>query len=340
MDTNQDSTAWMSLGRVAAVTAVVGVHACAPFLLGSVGTHSTGWWAANVIDTGLRWCVPVFVMISGALLLDPSREESPSRFYARRASRIAVPLITWTAFYLALRFALDGLSAKTAARDLAAGLPYYHLYFLFALAGLYLLTPALRAVIRSTSKRSVAWLAAGLMAIGMIDQATELLAGAGGHNAATWFVPFLGFYVAGWLLQQVALERRTCRIALAVFGLGWALSLIGTAVTADGTTTGQAVYFYGYLSPPIVAMSLAAFVLLRRIGRAVDGPRVVALSAMTFGVYLVHPAFIHVLWRNTDGPSGVAVAGAIPLTVASIALAATGVVWALLRLPGVRRTVS
>lgn len=58
------------------------------------------WWISNVYDSISRWGVPVFVMVSGALLLDTSKQEGILTFYKKRLSKIFIPIIFWTAFYL------------------------------------------------------------------------------------------------------------------------------------------------------------------------------------------------------------------------------------------------
>src|SRR5437763_9984766 len=46
------------------------------------------WWVANFWDAFTRWAVPAYIMLSGALLLDPVRAEHPSDFYRKRLGRI------------------------------------------------------------------------------------------------------------------------------------------------------------------------------------------------------------------------------------------------------------
>ena len=48
------------------------------------------------MDLMFVWAVPVFVMISGALVLDRSAHAAgPAAFYRRRFARILPPLIAW-----------------------------------------------------------------------------------------------------------------------------------------------------------------------------------------------------------------------------------------------------
>ena len=88
------------------------------------------WLAANR-DSAARWCVPVFVMISGALLLTPNgRRRAPLLKPPRGADLRAA----WTLFYLLWRTALDWiddgrLDLSFWPRKLAHGEPYYHLWY-------------------------------------------------------------------------------------------------------------------------------------------------------------------------------------------------------------------
>ena len=82
--------------RTLAALAVVGVHVAAMWLVARPGANDSLWWAANLWDSFLHWCVPVFVMISGALWLGSTRPESARDFYRRRAQRLVWPLLGWT----------------------------------------------------------------------------------------------------------------------------------------------------------------------------------------------------------------------------------------------------
>src|ERR1700709_417019 len=70
----RSSLAWMDLLRIGAIVAVVVIHAISTATKSSgTGWHSAWWWTANFLNSACLWCVPVFVMVSGALLLDPAR---------------------------------------------------------------------------------------------------------------------------------------------------------------------------------------------------------------------------------------------------------------------------
>jgi surface polysaccharide O-acyltransferase-like enzyme len=237
----------------------------------------------------------------------------------------------------------EDLSVEDAARGVLAGTPFLQLYFLYVLVGLYALAPFLKIVIRHTTRRMQAGLAGVLIGIGALDQFASMLVGAGSSTAATRFLPFAGYFVAGWVLRDIRLTPYRVRVAGASFvtSVVATAGLVGVLSAPDGWgTPGQ--YLYGYLSPTVVVMSLSAFVLLRAAGAAlrVRRHRATAVASVTFGIFLVHPLVLYPLqaaWQLPSPPLSllVAAAGHVALTVAaSVALTVL-----LRRIPYVRAAV-
>ncbi|MFZ5871359.1 MAG: acyltransferase [Actinomycetota bacterium] len=329
-------TAWMDAARVVAIVAVVVIHVLAPTVEGrGVDVGSAAWWVADALNSASRWCVPVFLMISGALALDPARVARPRDFYRRRWQRIGVPLVFWTAFYLAFRQAVlgAGLTPERAAADVAAGAPFLQLYFLYVLAGLVLVTPFLKVVTRHATWRMQLGFAVVLLALGALDQLVTFAAGVGEPNAATRFLPFIGYYVLGWALRDVLLAGRW----VVWTSLAWAASVVAVALLAYVREFGEVGrYAYGFLSLPVIVMSVAGYLLLHHwLRRGWGWLRPVA--PLAFGVFLVHGALVygvrHVVGVPTDllGVVLWATAGTVAYTVAS-----AGITWVLLRVPYLR----
>ena len=59
--------------RVSAIVGVVFLHVAAQIIYQFNTVGRGWWWTANVIDSCTRWAVPIFIMLSGMLLLDPSK---------------------------------------------------------------------------------------------------------------------------------------------------------------------------------------------------------------------------------------------------------------------------
>src|SRR5258708_11246214 len=117
--------------RIVAAVAVVAVHS-ATTVVGAYGKVSgSEWWLANTIDAASRWAVPIFVMISGAVILDPAKYEGLATFYKKRLKRILLPLAFWIVVYAIANhfFRGDPLSVMFVLKRILFDQPYEHLYF-------------------------------------------------------------------------------------------------------------------------------------------------------------------------------------------------------------------
>lgn len=192
--------------RVLAVAAVALLHASATGVVRHDSLGSLQWWTANAIDASCRWAVPVFLMLSGALALDPARHEPLLLYYRRRLMRVGIPLVAWAAFYFlwAATYHDQRVTAESIGASLRAGLVENHLYFLVVILGLYAVAPVLREVVRRVEP-SAGWMLAvllcGLAACGIPQGYSPM-------NAFTLITPYVGYFVLGFLLRGSALARR------------------------------------------------------------------------------------------------------------------------------------
>lgn len=336
---NKHHLDWVDGTRCVAALAVVLLHAAASAVTDRSLLGSSGWWAANLFDAATRWCVPVFVMLSGALLLTPACEGDTWRdFYSRRFGRVLLPLLFWSLFYLA--YDLYWVFVRDAEpdwgfmlRQTLIGMPYFHLWFLFMLPGLYLVTPLLRQMLTVLCRKQLGVLCVGLLVLAMANKLFTLWRGDGAPFAGVLFIPYIGYFLAGYLIASGPRNTRwpwpvlLASIVLTAAGCGW---LAGQGKLAAGT------YFYDYFSIATVPAGLAAFALCLRLPKW----RLFAwLAPLSFGIYLIHPMWLDLLWQNDLRPTTLHPVLAIPLLTV-FAFTVSGILaWLLLRLPGMRRVV-
>jgi len=139
--------AWISWSRVIAIVAVVVIHTTGSTAAAEVPTAATP--LARVLDIGSIYAVPLFVMLSGALLLDPDRYPGAREFWHKRAVRLLPAIVFWHLWYVALRM-LRGERPRAGEllRWVWTGEVYPQLYFLWIVLGLAVLTPALMPLVR------------------------------------------------------------------------------------------------------------------------------------------------------------------------------------------------
>ncbi len=162
---------WMGWLRVIAMLFVCLCHACDP--LSAFGAPSEKGWI-EVYGSFVRPCVPLFVMLTGALLL-PTREDFGGIF-RKRILRVVAPFLVWTAVYAALPWLLHqcGVAVETIQRVFFPFAVPLHtdapsivrtfflslfqfnqyavqLWYIYLLVGLYLFMPILSAWLREAT---------------------------------------------------------------------------------------------------------------------------------------------------------------------------------------------
>jgi surface polysaccharide O-acyltransferase-like enzyme len=144
--------------RTIAIVMVIFVH-CSGFPYRFLGSQITttdvmNWFTTDVYAAFGYLGVPLFVMLSGALLLDPAKADEPMRvFFKKRFNRIAFPMIFWTIVYFAWSVYVRGkpFTPYNISQGLLMGSSEI-LWYLYLIVGLYLVTPILRVLIKHIDK--------------------------------------------------------------------------------------------------------------------------------------------------------------------------------------------
>ncbi len=280
----------ISCMRIAAAFAVVLLHMSAGVIFSGPGVNVSG----EVFNCLGRWAVPLFVMISGALLLTDSKQESISRFYSKKAMKLVPPLLLWNVIYFRFMYWGAHLSVAQAA-DIAIykGGFYWHLWYLPMALGLYLITPFVKPCIARCPRRIL--LAA--LALFLLAMSVYLLAAKdpfGDLPTIALCIPFLGYYVLGHCLNDVRVGKRTGWICLVLFLGAYACTLGANCLL------GERSRFVHPFSPTVLVMCVSVFLMCQCWLRGRDWGHSQWLHRMagtTLGIYLVHPLVIHTLHR-------------------------------------------
>ena len=338
MQPNASRAEWADALRAVACLMVVGIHVC------GVGWYSlpvTGfdWNAANVLDSALRGAVPLFFMLSGAFLLE--KDPEPKKLLLRTLRLF----LLWLVFALLYAVRRDGFWLwKLPSYWLSEAVDdHYHLWFLRTMVCLYLISPALRALVVFKDGKWVPWLLGVFLVFGVLRASSDipLQQGATFIRAKKLFIPELcgysGYFLLGWYLKNrvPALTRGGKWLCAGLYLLAWAVIALGTRGYSLAQGAGdERLYEYTHL--PVFLEAVCLFLLFRD-GRATAFRRLLSRAApLTLGVYLLHPLCIDLLRGFGLGPETPALAR-IPLTVCAAALAAGLVTWLLRRVPLVRR---
>ena len=84
--------------RAIAILGVLLLHAATPYVVLYSKIDTVDWQTGIIYNALSRWCVPIFLMISGALLLG-RKEEPLVDFFKKRANKILLPFLVWSLIY-------------------------------------------------------------------------------------------------------------------------------------------------------------------------------------------------------------------------------------------------
>lgn len=303
------------------------------------------WFSTLFWSSVSRASVPIFLMLTGALMLDPERLLTLRQLWRRKIPRLLAALLAWALIYQLWQMAFydGGLTAagvKNAVKQVLAFHHQNHLYYLHIALLVYALLPVTRIIAAHADRRTLEYLLALWAVLGIIYPTVKtvwpltLLAGIPTQYGLNLTYAGVGYGLLGWYLRQYAVSPGRWALTAAA---GFGIVFCGTA--ALSLRDGQLNQTLLEGASPGVAL-LAAGVCgwaFSALGDTPSPPGLRTLSQSSFSVYLVHLLPCWELRRlglsAVTGPSLLF----IPLTAAAV-LGCSLAIWAVLsRIPLVRR---
>jgi surface polysaccharide O-acyltransferase-like enzyme len=254
----------VDLIRTLAIFLVILLHAAIePFPITASITQEVivRWFSVTVYDTLTRVCVPLFVMLTGALLLQPFKVDEPLRvFLKKRAARIGLPVVFWGAAYFAWSYFADNkaLTLTSIARGIATG-PYYQFWYVYMLIGLYLATPLLRVFVAYAERRVLRYFLllwfVGTIGVSILNFFGTLSL----INDIFLFPGYIGYFLLGYYLLDV---QARSKILYAIVFFGYAFTAIGSYFLAYYIGGTRQYFFFDFLGFNVILGSAAMFTLL------------------------------------------------------------------------------
>ena len=276
--------------------------------------------------------VPLFLMISGALLLNPEKEISVKKIFTHYLRRILLALLLFGTIYAVIELAVTegGFSPDMLLQgflNTLSGKSWAHMWYLYELAGLYLAAPLLRILIKNASRKVLEYgLILGFIFSSLIPFGEQLT----GFNL-NFTYPFSGIYLfyfvfGYYLLKYIKITPRLSAAA-AVVTAGFLIVDMGFLK----------IFRVSYDSPFIVLLSACLF-----LTASGSGVRVSWMSAhrnLCFGIYLVHPVFLNFFYKFLDTTPLDLGYGGIPLFWAGTFFCSCLVSWVMQKISPLKKYV-
>lgn len=285
---------YLDLLRTIATIGVICIHVSCKEIYTEYLSYN--WFLSVIFDGLVRWSVPVFVMISGALFLNKEKEITPRYILTKNISRLLIAYVFWWIFYSVLETAWHMVFDNTFVFSLK---PHFHLWFLPMLMAVYLLIPILRKIStdkKLTSYYLIIWffyLSGSFIFVKDIPQISGLF-------SINTVVGYSGYFLLGHYISNNSISEKQSKIIYALGILGLLITISGCIILSVYTEK-SSLKFFEYLSPNIILTSTSLFLFVKEKSKHLSQKSIKFINYLRkdlFGIYLIHPTYLLIFNHN------------------------------------------
>ena len=309
METRGDRVHYFDYLRLFAMLGVILMHEASGLLRSEL---TLGWFGADLLTSLAFTAVPLFFMMSGALLLSRDETTDLDRLWKKRLPKLLVPLLFWSVISVLWLWHTGAKTLEEIPDAIASALKdpvSVHLWYLYTLAGFYLLSPLLRRMVQALDRRLSRYLLLLMAAVVVLDIVRPLVPGKYADlfnwriaRQLKYFDGHIFAFLLGYYLHRT--ERRFPTPALAAasavllaaitLGTWWKTSASGAYNSVFQTQSG------GYE----LVLAACIFLLAKNLLQQKRPPLPVRTAvALSMPIYLMHLLMISFLWRLDIGPT-------------------------------------
>ena len=284
----------LDLIKMIAIFSVLFVHSLVTIYY-IIPTDSFEWKTVATLDALLRFCVPFFVMTTGAFLLNENKTLSIKKIYFNKLFPLFIVFLIWLIIYsIFYKFSSNQpffdyfISFK--------GTDSAHLWYLYMLLGLYLITPILRLFVKkSNSKYILLIIIFGFLFEYLLTFVSNFDSR---FNTPLNFLDlgscggYIPYYLMGWYITNVGFKKPIKNIIIIIGALSFITIFIACMININYWGV------FGMEKGPFTFLSsLGLFTLIYK-DECSDKPSIVSFIAKrTFGIYISHMLFLEFFSR-------------------------------------------
>lgn len=291
MTTPRTSIFYIDFLRFIAAIAVIAIHVLGPFryLYGDI--PDSDWLAAMGVNSATRWAVPIFMMISGALLLSTQRPYNFEDYFIKRLAKVVIPFLGWTLIYaLVAGLGATGWSVTETMQVIEKSTTkpvWYHLWFFYDFIPLYFVIPFLIPVLNTLSAQLVKLL---LAAFGLLFLMKWLKVD---NFLSVNIILYSGYLILGWYLFNRD-NRAQLKVWIVIGVAMLAVNFFGSWGLAIQTGKYRS-FFMGYKTLNTMLIAGMLFVVAQAYADNIKGKLrnlISLISKYSLGIYLLHPLLL------------------------------------------------
>ena len=317
----------IDLIRVLACFLVIEIHSGQLYYIDSEGgliKSDKNIWP-GIFNSLATVCVPLFVMISGYLLLPMKTDYST--FLKKRFTRILFPYVAFNIFYNIYFYLRGFFDLKTMLLNIPKMFINFsigHLWYIYMIIGVYLYVPIITPWIKTAEKKHfyyyfVIWIISSFY--GYLHLIYDGIWGEAFWNRSTIvqsFIGYSGYAVLGAFIKLHLKENNLYILGIVSYIIGTSVTMLGYFYRREeATTTEEIEVTWRFDSTNVALASFGVFLLLRKVECKNKIITIIFndLALKSYGMYLIHIFFIHLFGYIFDAPKQNPISGTFVVAI-------------------------
>ena len=286
---------WVDVLRIIGMFGVIIIH-IADNTLYTLGLSGGSGKNFEIICKSCYFALPLFVMISGMLLLNKDIDYKKIFFkYIRRMLLVLIVFGGIFAFmeeYFVNRTINVTLFINIIKRIFTGNL-WAHMWYIYLVIALYLITPVLRKWVKNTSnKEQLIFLIVLYIFTILSNEIGNLI----GYKTAFYIPIGTGFVFVYLLGNYIYNNKLSSKLERLLYVLG----IISFITIILLTYFGVCKYLVGYTSTLCIIVAISVFYLFK--DKKITGNQnlsklIINLGECSFGIYIIHQLFINIIYK-------------------------------------------
>ena len=291
--------------RALAIIGIVFCHASVAFVLS--GVSKSDFYISAFFDCFRDFSIPIFVMLSGALLI--GKNDSFKVFFKKRLSRIFIPFLFWVIIYIiySSAYITHGFNLSSAidiffGTSSTLGVAFWFIWMIIiAYFGIFVINKLMQFNANVINILTVfAFIYILICQFSLFDPYSSKI---------IYFVSFIAYVLIGYFISSNDyLERKISANKLVIITLmlsiGSYLAYIFSFVVPMSVSHGQFITL-SYFNIPILFISVNVFLFFKFLSKSKYSLKnnkikkaISTISMYSFGIYLAHYVILHSLRMN------------------------------------------
>lgn len=345
MNHKSNHTEWLDTLRAIATLGVIIIHVSSPLVNMAYGKNMGDWWIGNIVDSSVRFAVPLFLMLTGTTLL--GKDSSLALFYKKRIFRVLLPFLFWLFVYYCFRwFSLSTKFQPVHPFDVMNWVFHLflkegvskHFWYIYMILLLYLFVPLMGKGLKQLSQKSILFILLTWIVCSYFSRTIPL-------NLYCWsgdyYSKLLGYFLhSGYLVLGYYLSKFSVPSIKIRWG-AFFIFLITVFISAffsyyfSKLSNRINLSIYSYLNLNTISQSIAIYILFKDSlvkNRYLQAMRN-TINSYSFGIYLVHILIIGLFFKFGIFWTMAHPLISLPLVTILTLISSFGLIWILCKLP-------